>query len=228
MYTHSECIQADRDVGFIEAVGPKYVFLDQRQANEHTAFSRLSVPMKWLGYGANPASFISPTKDIDILWIGNSFPARQPLVEKYIYPLASKSYDPAAGTGFNILFHGNGQRDGPLSLDEMFPVLARTKIVLNLNAYEIRPDVLGYGGRRILDCHASGAYVVSSRFATDRESFPHGTSFVEMDEIADEALRLLETGEYRAGAMRAYGFVRREWMIEHVILKMMELAGVTT
>ena len=50
-------------------------------------------------------------------------------------------------------------------LDEMFPVLARTKIVLGIpGPGAVR---LGYGGRRILDAHASGAYVVYGKFPMD-------------------------------------------------------------
>ena len=119
MFTHSECIQGDRDADFIEAVKPEYVFLDQQLSAEGTAFSRLNVPMRWLGYGANPACSISPNKDIDILWVGNSFPARQPWVEEHILPLVDMDH------GYSVRIHGKGQRDGELLMDDMFPVLAR-------------------------------------------------------------------------------------------------------
>ena len=221
LFTHAECLQAERDARFIEYVKPDYVFLDQPLGHT-THFARLDVPMKFLGYGANHLCRMSPVKDIDVAFFGHAYPERQPRVVEHVFPLRE--------SGHNVKIHGQGQPDGPLGLEEMFEAMSRTKVVINICGAGC-PE-MGYGGRRILDAMASGAVVVADRFALDKETYGStlgtigGVHFTSLDSVARDALLLLsKKNQLRGMQLRCYKYVHENWMIKHVAQKMIELVG---
>lgn len=215
LFTHAECLQAERDARFIEYTRPDYVFLDQPLGHT-TALSRLDTPMTFLGYGANHLCRMSPDKDIDVAFFGNAYPERQPRVVEHVFPLKDSEY--------NVKIHGSGQPDGPLGLEEMFEAMSRTKIVINICGAGC-PE-LGYGGRRILDAMASGCAVVADRFATDLSTYTRVT-FTDTDSVAGVATFMLERkdGDLREKQLAGYKYVQENWMIKHVAQKMIELVG---
>lgn len=218
IFTHSEWHQRKKDRAFIEKVQPGFIFLDQQLGGQ--AFDGLGIPMEWLGYGANPLCRRVPwnEKDIDVLWVGHGYAERQGRVEKYIWPIKD--------SGLNVKIHGAGQPDGPLGLEDMFEVMSRSKIVVQLVSSFAQH--WGYGGRRIYDALASGAVVVSDIFPECRESYPCGVFFTGTEEVGNLATGLFDSltaGEIEEIAGMGYEWVKNGHMIQHVCQKMLERVG---
>lgn len=220
MFTHAEFIQSKViDKRFFARLKeldrmPHYIFLDQQLGDQRLSAIGVDVPMVWLGWGANPATHRSESKDIDILWLGHNYAERQQRVENVIFPLRESN--------FVVKIHGRGQPDGPLNLQQMFHALARTRILVRISHQAHWAG--GYSGRTILDGLASGCYVVHDEFPTCKESFPTGVSFVPVEKVTQQTLRAASMPRpvLAEQADAGYRWVRENKMITHVIQEMLK------
>jgi hypothetical protein len=228
MFTHAEYIQGRSiDKPFFNALAkagalPQHIFLDQQLGWKVYEEQGIKVPMTWLGFGANLETHVADEKDIDVLWVGHGYAERQQRVENLVYPLID-----ILGDEYNVRIHGRNQVHGSLSIPEMFNAMSRARIVIHL--CHMAHWKGGYGGRTIWDALASRAYVVHDSFATDKESFPYGVSFVPVDQVTDEVLRILEEvdpEDLEDMTEAGYEWVREGHMITHVAKKMLDIVGV--
>ena len=185
IFTHAEFIQGrTMDVQFFEmirklGVKPHHIFYDQPLAAQRYAEVGINIPGTFIGWGANPETYTSEEKDIDVLWLGHNYGERQTRVENLIFPLKEMPL-------LNVKIHGRGQPDGSLSLPEMFEVLSRAKVVVRLS-HKAHWDG-GYSGRTIYDALASGCFVVHDWYPTCQEMFPHGVHFCKDIETVPAAV----------------------------------------
>lgn len=217
VFTHAEFNQGKRDIDIIKELDPEIIFLDQPLGG--VVFKELSIPSIFLGYGANHRAISSPYKDIDVLWVGHGYPARQQEVVNQVWPLRNL-------TGYNIKIHGRGQPDGPLSIPDMLDAMSRSKVVIHMG----EPIVTGrggYGGRRIYDALASGCYVVSTRTPLSKQIFPVGVRFCKNEDIRKTVMEVMDTEwEFLQEEVEtAMKWVAGGNMIKHKCQAMLEAVG---
>lgn len=179
LFTHSESIQGVKDIGYILAMKPDLVATDQPSGVQ--MFNEV-VKAIWMGCGADPACRVAPNKDIDVLWVGNKYDARDPDVQREVVPLLDEA-------AYKVQVYGDGYPGGLLKPSEMFERMSRAKVVVHICHPVCDRD--GYGGQRISDALASGAYVVSTRYPYDSTRFPFGVSFVGRDDVRQTVLDVL-------------------------------------
>lgn len=223
IFTHAEFIQArTMDVRFFASMKglgcmPAQVFLDQPLGGERYKELEIEVPTTFLGWGANPACKRLPweEKDIDVVWLGHSYEPRQTIVESLIYPLLK--------TDRVVHIYGRGQKFGPLSMPQMFDVLARSKVLVRISHPAHWEG--GYSGRTVFDALASGCYVVHDKYPTCKRMFPTGVSFVPYEKISEEVIRAisLPSAALKEQVNRGYEWVRENGMVTHIAQKMLEI-----
>ena len=217
VFTHAEFNQGKRDIEILRALDPEVIFLDQPLGGY--VFKGLPIPCIFLGYGANHSTWMSSDKDIDVLWVGHGYPARQQEVINNVFPLKELS-------GYNVKIYGGGQPDGPLGIPEMITAMAHARIVIHIGS-PIVTDRGGYGGRRIYDALASGCYVVSTWSPLCKQIFPVGVKFCGRNDVYNTVSNALnQDWEYLMTDIEvSYHWARTSQMIAHKCQAMLEAVG---
>jgi hypothetical protein len=199
IFTHAEFNQGRKDEPIIKELDPEIIFLDQQLGGY--VFKELPIPTVFLGYGAN-MSARPGKKDIDVLWVGHGYPARQQEVVKGVWPLRDLPE-------FNVKIHGYGQPDGPLAIPDMLEAMSRSRISIHIGG-PIVTDKGGYGGRRIYDALASHNFVVSTWFPLCWDTFPFGVDFVDRNHVLEHIKERLGMPEW----VERHAFAGFQWAQE--------------
>jgi hypothetical protein len=212
VFTHAEFNQGRRDADILAELEPEVVFLDQPLGGY--VFRELPFPSIFLGYGANMDTRIGK-KDIDVLWVGHGYPARQQEVVNNVWPLRDLP-------DFNVKIHGYGQPDGPLAIPDMLETMSRAKIVIHIGSPGVT-DRGGYGGRRIYDALASGSFVISTWFPLCHAIFPFGVEFTNRDNILGMSKMYLdEPDSVSQHAYAGFEWARQCGMVSHKCQAMLD------
>jgi hypothetical protein len=206
LFTHSECIQGHRDIPYITKLQPDWVFTDQPKGVQ--VFGDIPIGITWMGHGADGSCHIADVKDIDILWVGHKYDARDSLVQSDVIPLKDKC---------NMRIHGAGYKHGPLKPSAMFTAMSRARIVVHIG-HPVTDDG-GYSGTRISDALASCAYVVSTSYYRHADRFPHGVSWCsrvkgdvksELEYLLDNPNHVKRNAELGMAHVHSYGMATND------------------
>lgn len=206
LITHSESIQGQRDLMYIRITRPDAIFTDQPIGVD--LFKPECSKVVWMGVGADPRCKPAPRRKIDVLWVGNKYPERDRWVQEQVMNIERRI------PHIVLKMYGAGYRDGPLPLYRVRQEMGKARIVVHIGHPVTDKD--GYGGMRIADALASGAYVVSTKYYKCRDMFNcHGVTFVERDGILNAVESIVTSTQVEENAMAGREYVLQNLTAVH-------------